>query len=213
MSVRFSSVKLLPSEARIPDHSAMPFGSQRATFRLASLLATVLVAFPLSSCGHDDEPSADRCSSRAKPASAGQSVTWSGIEFNVPVGWYPVDVCFATTLAMPLGYLTTQTPHAQCHENACGAPVNHLGASDVEVLADQSSTSLMRRIHPNTTVAGLPAQIVTRPDGQFGAHQTVEAFVLLPHHEVLHVTAYLGPHASSEPLIAMIKGGRAHASA
>jgi hypothetical protein len=192
----------------------MALWSRRATFRLAAVLAMVLVALPLSSCGRDKQ-AADKCAQQAKPARAGQTVTWSGIEFSVPVGWYPVRVCFHTMLAMPVGYLTTGAPHAQCDGNTCGPPVDHLGESDVVVMAEQSTTWDLRAMHPNAIVAGRPAQIRTRADGQFGASQTVEALVLLPHREVLDVTAYLGPSASAqhEQLLAMIRGGRLRAPA
>jgi hypothetical protein len=150
----------------------------------------------------------------AKPAQAGERVNWSGIHFAVPVGWYPVRVCFATTLAMPVGYLTTQAPRAQCHGNTCGPPVSHLGDSDVVVVANRTSTSLTSPIHPNSTVAGRPAQITTSTGGQFGSSETVEARVLLPHAEILHVQAYLGPVAAAQrqSLLVMLRSRRPQAS-
>jgi len=113
---------------------------------------------------------------------------------------------------MPLGFLTTEAPHAQCQADTCGPPVDHLGERDVLVVAEQSSRSRVARIRPNTTVAGLPAEIQTRPTGAVGASQAVRAFVLLPHREVLEVTSYLGPDASSKHLLAMIRSGRRHVS-
>jgi hypothetical protein len=186
----------------------MTGGVRRTTFRLATALATLALGLPLTSCRDDDKQTSDKCSQLAKPAHAGQSVTWSGIKFRVPDGWYPVDVCFATGLAMPLGYLTTEAPHAQCHANTCGPPVDHLGENDVLVVAEQTSASLIARVHPNATVAGYPAQIQTRTTGALGANRTVQTDVLLPHHEVLELTSYLGPDASSQRIDAMIHGGQ-----
>jgi hypothetical protein len=139
-------------------------------------------------------------------------VNWTGVQFEVPVGWYDVPVCFMTgSTAPPIGYLTTQPPHAQCDDSHCGPPIDEVGASDVLVMALQSSTSLVRPIRPDTTVAGRPAQLRTSPgENQFGADQILEEDVLLPHHQVLLVTAYLGTAASPERqrFLAMIRNAR-----
>jgi hypothetical protein len=52
-------------------------------------------------------------------------VNWTGVQFEVPVGWYDVPVCFMTgSTAPPIGYLTTQPPHAQSDDSHCGPPID-----------------------------------------------------------------------------------------
>jgi hypothetical protein len=120
----------------------------------------------------------------------------------------------------PVGYLTTQPPHAQCarlssSSGTCGPPIRQLGDNDVLVVADRTSTSLIKKTHPNTTVAGRPAQVTTtRTGGQYGADQIVATDIRLSHDEVLRVTAYLGRSATAqhERVVAMVKGATLRSS-
>src|SRR4051812_13568583 len=104
-------------------------GSTRRGLRARTALAVAVAVVGVSSltgCGGDPAPTADKCSRHAKPATQGQKVTWNGVQFKVPVGWYAVSVCFATgSTTPPAGYLTTQPPHAQCDGNgSCGPPID-----------------------------------------------------------------------------------------
>jgi hypothetical protein len=178
---------------------------------LAAVLATCAVQLVLSGCGVHSGPVADTCSRQAKPAAVGQRVNWDGVEFDVPVGWYPVSVCFATSAPPPVGYLTTRPPHAQCARisdtaGRCGLPVDQLGDGDVLVVGAQTWPA---KIRPNTVVAGRPARVTTSTAVAFqGAAQVVQADILLPHHRILRVTAYLGRSASAGGVLAMLNGAR-----
>ena len=130
---------------------------------LAPVLAIFVAQIVLSGCADHSRPTADKCSRQAKRATAGQRVDWDGVQFDVPVGWYPVSVCFATAAPPPVGYLTTQPPHAQCSRisdtaGRCGPPVDELGDDDVLVMGTQMPIS---KIRPNSVVAGRPARVTT----------------------------------------------------
>jgi hypothetical protein len=184
--------------------------------RVALTFVVLLVASMLSACGDHSAPAADRCSRQARPAGPRTQVNWDGVHLKVPVGWYPVSVCFSTGgTPVPVGYMTTQTPHAQCSGAAdstggrCHPPVDQLGDKDVLVFGGQTSRRLMRKLRPNTTLAGRPARVTTSPgEGTYGESKVLNADLLFPHREVLEVTAYLGPSASAKPIITMLEHGR-----
>ena len=183
-------------------------------YRTALALAVAVAVSSLTGCG-GPHPTADKCSRQAKPATHGQTVTWNGVRFTIPVGWYAVRVCFGTgSTTPPVGYLTSQPPQAQCAPadaagGSCHPPITDLNDHDAMVEADETSTSLIRTIRPNTTVARRPAQIITRRTSrQYGAGQVVETYIRLPLHRVLRLTAYLGSSATSQHhrFLAMVNG-------
>lgn len=187
-------------------------------FRIASAFAVVVAASALAGCGGNDRaPTVDECSRHAKPATAGTSVNWDGVHFTVPVGWYPVSVCFGTGKSerRPVGFLTTQPPHAQCSPadaagGPCVPPETQLGDSDVLVVAEQT-TSAVLKVRPDTTVAGRPARLTTLAgEGRYGEGRILETDIWLPRHQVLLVTAYLGRSAANERerVVAMLTGAR-----
>ncbi len=212
----FSSVAPIHWAGLLAHHSAMASRCLGLRSWLVPVLAIFVAQLALSGCGDHSGPAADKCSRHAKPASAGRRVNWDGVQLDVPVGWYPVSVCFATAAPPPVGYLTTQTPRAQCSRisdtaGRCGPPIDQLGDSDVLVVGTQT---LLEKIRPNTVVAGRPARVTTSSDEAFpGAAQVVHADILLPHHQVLRITAYLGRSASAERVLATIKGARLRPSA
>jgi hypothetical protein len=181
---------------------------------LVGALLVFLAQLVLSGCGDHSTPAADRCSEQSKPATVGERVTWEGVQFAVPVGWYPVSVCFLTGAPPPVDYLTTQPPHAQCSrisESAgrCGPPIDKVDDDGVLVVGTQTSTSFIEKVRPNAVVAGRPARVTTSPAGsEYSADQEVRADILLPHHQVLTVIAYVGPSASPERVLAMLHGAR-----
>jgi hypothetical protein len=177
------------------------------------VLAVIVAQLLLSGCGGHSTSDADRCSERAKPATVGQHVNWDGVQFDVPVGWYPVSVCFTTGAPPPVGYLTTQPPHAQCSRvsdtaGRCGPPVTHLDHDGVLVIGIQTSTSLTGTIRTNTVVAGRPARVTTSRATFPGADRCVRADILLPHGQVLSVSAYVGPAGSPKRVLALLNGAR-----
>lgn len=142
-------------------------------------------------------------------------MNWGGVLFDVPVEWYAVSVCFATGAPPPAGYLTNQRPHAQCSrisEGAarCGPPVDELTDDGVLVVGTETSTNLVAKVRPNTVVAGRPARVMTSPaEAELqGADQVVSADILLPHQEVLSVTAYVGPSTSTGRVLGMLASAR-----
>ena len=213
---RFSSVTSVRRAARLMDDSGMASGRLSLRSGLVSVLVVLVAQLALSGCGDHSTPAADKCSEHSKPAAAGERVNWDGVQFDVPVGWYPVSVCFLTaSTTPPVGYLTSQPPQAQCAPadaagGSCHPPASQLSDKDVLVVAAQTSTSLARNIRPNAIVAGRPARIVTSPaHAEFpGADQIVRADILLLHHQVLTVTAYLGRSAQVERVVAMLHGAR-----
>lgn len=152
-------------------------------------------------------PSLDRCGTVPQAAAAGRTARFDHVVLQVPQGWYAVDVCFTSAGAIvPLGYLTTQVPGAQCRHRparppgpvGCGPPVVELGSGDVVVVVSVSPP-ISRHPRADAVIAGCPALLDRHaPRRVAGSRTAVEAVVECPDAPVVSVTAYLGAAADAE---------------
>jgi hypothetical protein len=120
-------------------------------WRAAALAAfAILATLTMSGCGGRSTAStSDRCSRHATPATTSSTARFGHLRIEVPQDWYATQACFnASGTSVPLGYLTTQHPIAQCrirsagaqgHES-CGDPVGRLGEQDVLVSVNQEAS-------------------------------------------------------------------------
>jgi hypothetical protein len=171
-------------------------GTRRA--RVVWLAATALICWTLSGCsGHHSSAASDRCSRAANPATASTPpLTFDHLSLSVPVGWYPVKVCFNTgVLDFPMGYLTSEAPTAQCDSIGCGLPVAHLGDNDAVIAVTYAGIDLAFGFHPNATIAGRPAQ-VTETNSHDGAadgeRSRISALVRLRNDNALRIEGHFG---------------------
>lgn len=180
----------------------------------ACAVVVALVAAFLFHAHHGAEAAGgDRCSRDARPADGRARADIGGLSLLVPKGWYDVPVCFATAaMVQPAGYVTSQTPVAQCrpvHQGqvGCGPPVGDLASDDVLLVASTLPRSADPGFRAMETIAGLPAQEHFEKPGYHG-QRFADVSVLVDSDTLVRLTAYAGSDARSrsDQLRAMIEG-------
>jgi hypothetical protein len=205
LSVRGSADErdeVVASGTKPADHSCVRTCRLPRTVVFAVL--ALLCSLAVSGCsGHQSKAVGDHCSRAATQATATTAPsTFDHLAMHVPVGWYPVKVCFQTGISVvPLGYMTTQPPIAQCRSNShgeygCGAPVDRLGDHSALVIVNELGAPF-ETFRPSTTIAGRPAQwCVAKGWAAGGVPADTCADILVRPGDLVRVTGYFGPNAS-----------------
>ena len=171
------------------------------------LLAVLILACSLTVAGcsgHKSKALGDRCSRAATAATATTPRSdFDHLALQVPVGWYPVKVCLTTAISVvPLGFLTTQPPIAQCRPDShgnigCHAPIDRLGDNDALVSVNEIGGPF-ETFRPHTTIAGRPAQwCVARGWAAGGVPASTCADIMIGTNDLVRVTGYFGKDASA----------------
>lgn len=164
-------------------------------------LVALLAAIALSASGCSRQSAAatsDKCSRAATPATSNTATaTFGDVRIKVPKSWFATPACFITSgTSVPLGYLTTQHPIAQCREGrpgsqgheSCGDPVDQLGEQDVLVRVMQEASPT--RAIPIGKIAGTRLQ--SRDDSSGDGERCVITEQLRTRHEFITIVALFG---------------------
>ena len=171
--------------------------------RMCWIATLAIVCCFAGGCSHHSVQVSDRCSRASMPATASTPAsTFDHLALHVPVGWYPVKVCFNTgALAFPMRYMTSEHPSAQCDPAAggCGMPVDHLGDNEAVVAVTYAQVELSG-FHPNATIAGHPAQIQSGSQHGVTSGERFDTTVLvrLRDHDAVRIAGYFGAASSTK---------------
>jgi hypothetical protein len=163
---------------------------------LVALLALTL-GLALAGCSGKppSQPVMDACAAEARPATVTSDVaTFGRLRLRLPLGWYPVNPCQMNLSGfnVPLGFITTQPPVAQCSpgrrpgEVGCGPPIRKLGDEDTLVEVETARVQA-GDFRPNAAVAGRPAMLTLKKVVKVGGSARFTVYALIRgtvHHRV-----------------------------